>query len=163
MRTRIAGHLPGRLQGIRRRLDLWRRRRKGRARIPETVWASAVKAAGKYGLARTARVLGLDYYGLKKRVETAGSRRTSGGKVSFHRISDRKSPSAGGQASATFLELDGKRSPWQVKSSLDGRTDAKVNHPAQSVPQASRRLLCAPKQIPKPRRTPQNRGSAIPS
>jgi len=64
-----------------------------------------VKAAGQYGLAKTARALRLDYYALKKRVEAAGSRRVFGGKVASRSISDREALSADGQAVATFLEL----------------------------------------------------------
>ena len=40
-----------------------------RARIPEPLWASAVKLAAKYGIHRTAKALRVDYYALKKRVE----------------------------------------------------------------------------------------------
>jgi len=55
------------------------------------LWASAVKAAGKYGIHRTAKALRVDYYALKKRVEeetAAGASNT---------------PPRG--AGATFLEL----------------------------------------------------------
>ena len=41
-------------------------------RIPESLWNSAVRMANEYGLNRTARVLGLDYDCLKKRVNRAG-------------------------------------------------------------------------------------------
>ena len=112
MRTRSARDLPARLEGTRRRFDRWRRARKDRSRIPETLWTAAVKSAGKYGLHRTARALRLDYYALKKRVaaaekrvEAAGSRRASGGKVASHPLSDRQAVPVDGQAVATFLEL----------------------------------------------------------
>lgn len=61
--------VPGRLEGIRRRFQHWRRTRKIRSRIPDRLWASAVKMAGTYGIHRTAKVLQVDYYALKKRVE----------------------------------------------------------------------------------------------
>ena len=73
MSTRRSCDVPARLEGLSRRFDRWRRTRKGRSRIPETLWTSAVKAAGKYGLNPTARALRLDYYALKKRVEATGS------------------------------------------------------------------------------------------
>jgi len=60
------------LEAIRRRLARWRRTRKPHARIPEGLWASAVTVARACGLNRTARTLGLDYYSLKERLETAG-------------------------------------------------------------------------------------------
>ena len=40
-----------------------------RSRIPDSLWAAAVKMAGTYGIRRTARALRVDYYSLKKRVE----------------------------------------------------------------------------------------------
>ena len=73
MRTGATQDLPAWMERLRRRFDGWRQSRDGRSRIPEALWASAVKAAGKYGLNPTARALGLDYYSLKKRVEAAAS------------------------------------------------------------------------------------------
>ena len=98
MRTRTPRHLPARLEGLRRRFDRWRWTRKGRSRIPEALWTAAVKAAGTYGLHRTAQTLRLDYYTLKRRLEAGGSHRVSGGKVASRHLSDP-------QAVATFVEL----------------------------------------------------------
>ncbi len=100
MGTRKTLNLPARLEGTRRRFDRWRRTRKGRSRIPEVLWTAAVKAAGQYGLHRTAQALCLDYYTLKKRVakEAAalaglpGAANASRGAVK-------------GEAMATFVEL----------------------------------------------------------
>ncbi len=116
MGTRKTRDLPAELERIRRRFECWRRTRKGRSRIPEPLWTSAVKAAGRYGVNKTAQALRLDYYALKKRVEAVGSRRVSGGKVVSHSISDRQAVSAaepltaiapvkGSQAVAAFVEL----------------------------------------------------------
>jgi hypothetical protein len=69
MSTRKTGDLPARLAGLRQRFDRWRRTRKTRSRIPEPLWTSAVKVAGRYGIHRTAKALRVDYYSLKKRVE----------------------------------------------------------------------------------------------
>jgi hypothetical protein len=71
MDTKRRRDLPARLEGLRRRFEDWRRTRKVRARIPEPLWASAVKLATRYGIHRTAKVLRVDYYALKKRVEGA--------------------------------------------------------------------------------------------
>ena len=91
MSTKRTRELPARLEGVRRRFEGWRRTRKVRSRIPESLWASAVKLAGKYGIHRTAKALRVDYYALKKRVEGA-----SAGTASNVRA---------GAAGATFLEL----------------------------------------------------------
>jgi hypothetical protein len=63
------GDLPAGLEGVRRRFEQWRRTRRGHARIPDALWAAAVKAAGMHGLHRTVKALRLDYYSLKERVE----------------------------------------------------------------------------------------------
>ncbi len=42
MRSRVTRALPGRLEATRQRFELWRRTRRGRARIPERLWMSAV-------------------------------------------------------------------------------------------------------------------------
>jgi hypothetical protein len=71
MRTEVARHVPVALKRIQQRLERWRRARRGRDRIPEELWGLAVEAVGTCGLNKTARALGLDYYSLKKRVESA--------------------------------------------------------------------------------------------
>ena len=60
-----------RLEGVRRRLDRWRRtRRSPRSPIPAPIWESAVALAGHHGLYRTARALRLDYGALKAHLDT---------------------------------------------------------------------------------------------
>jgi hypothetical protein len=61
--------LPAGLAGVQRRFERWRQTRRGHARIPERLWAAAVKAAGRHGLHCTVRALRLAYYSLKERVE----------------------------------------------------------------------------------------------
>jgi len=101
MGTRKTVNLPARLEALCRRFERWRRTRNGRARIPEAFWASAVKAAGRYGVNKTAEALRLDYYALKKRAEAAGSLN----RPPLHWASDGKAMSADGPAVATFVEL----------------------------------------------------------
>ena len=57
------------IEQVQRRLDVWRKTRKRRSRIPDHLWESAVKAAGQYGFHKTARALRLDYNALKKRLK----------------------------------------------------------------------------------------------
>ena len=57
------------VERVRRRFEHWRRTRKKRSPIPERLWQAAVQVAGSYGVNRTARALGLDYYELKKRLK----------------------------------------------------------------------------------------------
>ena len=58
------------LNDVRSQFDRWRQSRKRGTRIPETLWQAAVEAAGECGVSKTTQALGLDYYGLKKRVES---------------------------------------------------------------------------------------------
>ena len=75
MRTSKTRALPAQLDGGRRRFEQWRRSRKIGSRIPEALWAVAVKLAKAYGINPTAKALGVDYYSLKKRLaEKSASR-----------------------------------------------------------------------------------------
>lgn len=91
MGTRKRRDLPARLEGLRRRFERWRRTRKVRGRIPEPLWAAAVKVAGTYGIHQTAKALRVDYYALRKRVE--GTHAATASKV------------PGETGGAAFLEL----------------------------------------------------------
>jgi hypothetical protein len=63
----------------RSQFQAWRARRQAGGRIPERLWALAVRLANRHGLSRTASALGLDYYSLKKRAEQAASKPQSNG------------------------------------------------------------------------------------
>lgn len=71
MRLRKHAEVPASLVRLRQRFVAWRKARTPGERIPESLWNSAVKMVAKYGLNPTARVLNLDYYALKKRVDSA--------------------------------------------------------------------------------------------
>lgn len=94
MKSGPARDLPARLEAIRRRLERWRQTRHGRSPIPASLWASAVKAAGRYGLNPTARALGLDYKSLQRHVATACASDGPIGNAKLNR-----------EASTTFVEL----------------------------------------------------------
>jgi hypothetical protein len=66
--------IPTTFAPVRRRLERWRRSHKFRSRIPEDIWVNAVTLARQVGLGKTARALRLDYYALKKRLESGGNR-----------------------------------------------------------------------------------------
>jgi hypothetical protein len=114
MGTKRTRDLPARLEGVRRRFEDWRRTRKVRTRIPEPLWALAVKLATRYGIHRTAKVLRVDYYALKKRVEGASAAIAS------------KTP--GEVARGQFLELPA--APWvgsgECRLELEDASGAKL-------------------------------------
>lgn len=61
------------LQGIKQRLQDWRSQRKVGERIPQPLWAEAVRAAREHGVYRVCIDLRLDYAGLKRRVQGTGT------------------------------------------------------------------------------------------
>ena len=73
------GSLPADLERARSRFQAWRTRRKVGERIPQSLWAAAVRLAKAHGVSRTAATLGLDYYSLKKRTESPTTPRQSDG------------------------------------------------------------------------------------
>ena len=68
MGGRARGELPKDLAQGRSQFQAWRARRTN-GRIPQTLWALAVRLVGRHGVSRTATALGLDYYSLKKRAQ----------------------------------------------------------------------------------------------
>jgi len=58
------------LSDVQSQFSRWRQNRKRGTRIPEALWRAAVDAAGECGVSRAAQALGLDYYRLKKLVES---------------------------------------------------------------------------------------------
>ena len=56
------------LTELQRRFSVWRGRRPRGRRIPEELWRAAVHAAREYGVCKTSRRLGVDYYSLKNRL-----------------------------------------------------------------------------------------------
>ena len=66
MRASKGGDLPKDLLRGRNRFQAWRQSRRTRGRMPDALWALAVRLVKRYGVNRTALVLGVDYYSLKK-------------------------------------------------------------------------------------------------
>jgi hypothetical protein len=82
--------VPEDLAQLQRQFAEFRNTQPVRSRLPEPLWAAATELALRYGVHPTARILHLDYTGLKKRVE------------------HRKRPKAKRtSAPATFVELVG--------------------------------------------------------
>jgi hypothetical protein len=73
------GALPPDLARARNQFQAWRCRRRVGGRIPERLWALAVRLVSRHGVSRTATALSLDYYGLKKRAEQGASQPQSNG------------------------------------------------------------------------------------
>jgi len=69
MRREKAIDLPADLERVRVRFARWRRTRKHRTAIPESLWTAAAETARRHGINRVARTLRVDYYSLKERAE----------------------------------------------------------------------------------------------
>jgi len=64
--------VPARLAGLEQQFAAWRKTRAKCERIPERLWKAAAKLAVEFGLSRTAKLLKVDYYHLKKRLDRYG-------------------------------------------------------------------------------------------
>ncbi len=114
----MKGRSPGRssraLDRGREEFARWRGVRRRGARIPQRLWALAVRLAGEHGVSRTALALGLDYYALKRRLEAAAgqegeARRSGSGFVELP-------PTALPGTAACVLELvDGRGSRLRIE------------------------------------------------
>ena len=77
MKHRSQSQLPAKLADGRQQFERWRSQHKPYTHIPEPLWALATELAREFGLNRTASMMRLDYYGLKKRLERPGLDDTS--------------------------------------------------------------------------------------
>ena len=71
MGTSQHGQRPPDLVRAQHQVQAWREQRKPGCRIPLSLWGTAVRLAKAHGVSRTAALLRLDYYRLKKQAEAA--------------------------------------------------------------------------------------------
>ena len=71
MGTKTRRQLPPDLVRGRSRFQSWRGQRKEGSRIPQPLWAIAIRLAKAHGVSRTAATLHIDYYRLKNRAAAA--------------------------------------------------------------------------------------------
>ena len=76
--AKFACFLPAALARGARCFARWRDQRTTH-RIPEQLWSLAARLGAEHGVSRTCRALGVEYHGLKRRVEAAGE--SSSGQV----------------------------------------------------------------------------------
>lgn len=99
------------MREVYRRLQRWRSERKGRARIPEELWAAAGKLAREYGVNRVSRVLHLEFKHLKRVAESVAQNDGGQAKPSF--IELMAPPSSAGRE--CILELEGRRGKLRIE------------------------------------------------
>jgi hypothetical protein len=70
MAKRGSSEMPESILLLQQQLDQWRATQKGRTKLPESFWQSAVELARRFGVFRIAQPLRLDYTRLKQRLNT---------------------------------------------------------------------------------------------
>ena len=97
--------VPARLEGVRRRFERWRETREGHASIPDSLWAAAARAAGRYGLSKTANALRVNYHALQKHLaaKTAADGRAAGNRIGRRTAAAGDGPETDG--TLQFVEL----------------------------------------------------------
>jgi hypothetical protein len=77
MPIRRAAKIPEAILHLQQQLDQWRGAQKGRTKLPESFWQSAVDLAKQFGVFHTAQPLRLEYMRLKQRLSGAAPQRKS--------------------------------------------------------------------------------------
>jgi hypothetical protein len=67
--------IPSGMRKVHRRLESWRKRRRGRMPIPKPLWAAAGAVAREHGVFRTSKVLRLEFNKLKEFAERVKPRK----------------------------------------------------------------------------------------
>jgi hypothetical protein len=101
------GELPADLWRGAARFARWRQGRVLGERIPEALWDLAVALAARHGVSRTASVLAVDYYSLKKRcLPESGSPRLNGEAIASSAGFIELPPPASSTSSACIVEFE---------------------------------------------------------
>jgi hypothetical protein len=110
-RTRRGGTLPPEIKAVRKRFEDWRKTKEGRERIPDRLWASAIRLCKDHNVHRVSTWLRLNHSALRDRVEAAAARR----------VPRKKSQPA-------FVELvaQGQSTPAEYTLELENADGAKI-------------------------------------
>ena len=104
--------VPAAMEKVYRRLERWRKARRGRSPIPKPLWAAAAAVAREHGLNRTSAVLHLEFNKLKGFVESGRPRK---GRVNpapeFVELVT--APATG--VSECVIELEGRRGKMRIQ------------------------------------------------
>lgn len=100
-----------RVEEVEARLEEWRRKRQGRAAIPDELWSAATEVARQDGVSRTATALRLDYAKLKRLVMAADGVEKRTTRPSFMELI---APEAAAVSQCT-IELEGRRARLRIE------------------------------------------------
>ena len=105
--------VPAAMRKVYRRLQRWRSKRKGRSRIPESLWIAAGELAREHGVNPVSRVLGLEFNHLRQMAEAAGSTRRQRGPTPPAFVELLAPPKAVTPQCA--IELEGRRGKLRIE------------------------------------------------
>lgn len=120
--TAIDVDVPIAMRKVYRRLERWRGKRTGRARIPEALWAAAGELARQHGVNRVSKVLRLEFNYLKRMAE-AGGRIAPKRRAAAPAFVELIAPETA-DTQECVIELEGRRGKLRVE--LKGTTAAEL-------------------------------------
>jgi hypothetical protein len=113
--------VPAAMRKVYGRLERWRKKRKGRERIPEPLWTAAGELAREHGVTQVSRALGLEFNQLRRAVEAGGP---NGHKQATPAFVELFAPQTSA-ARECVLELEGRRGKLRIE--LKGTAMAEVS------------------------------------
>ena len=99
------------LEEAKARFEAWRQNRKGKAAIPDELWALAVEVARKEGINRTSTELRIEWNHLKRHMEAAAGTPPKPNPPAFVELI----PSRAQQLPECILELEGRRGKLRIQ------------------------------------------------
>jgi hypothetical protein len=99
------------LEEAKARFEEWRQTRKGKAAIPDELWAAAAEVAGREGVSRTSTELRIEWNELKRRMTAAaGVRRQTAARAFVELVAPQSQSPA-----ECMIELEGRRSKLRIQ------------------------------------------------
>jgi hypothetical protein len=109
----IEAEVPMTMRKVFRQLERWRSKRKGRSRIPESLWMAAGALAREHGVNPVARVLRLEFNHLKRMAESEQQGACKSlESPSFVELAGSRTAVA---ASQCMIELQGQRGTMRIE------------------------------------------------
>jgi hypothetical protein len=108
----IETEVPVAMRKVYRRLERWRSKRQGRARIPESLWAAAGELAREHGVNPVSRVLRLEFNHLRRVTES--NRRRKRKPRATPAFVELMAPQSGAAPTCIF-EIHGQRGTMRIE------------------------------------------------
>src|SRR5215469_11928657 len=116
--TQKSSIVPEAILQLQRQLEQFRSTQSRRAKLPESLWQSAVELARQYGVFSVASPLRLDYMRLKKRLGGGAITRQNGTKPAFVELTDSEVTPSRDECIIEFEAPSGNKMRVQWKGSV---------------------------------------------